>query len=136
MHRVSTVTTTTTGRRTSLVLRTNFAGDFSERDLIALAESFDQIVVSVDGSEQTHDARRGRGTYARTVHNLEEYVRLSATVPRAAELSLACVMRAAGINGAAGESVRQLGDRLRVKRIRFRPLLPLGRAAQLDEPVM
>jgi uncharacterized protein len=124
------------GGGSNLVLRTNLAGDFAERDFIALAESFDQIVVSVDGNEQTHDARRGRGTYARIIRNLDDYARVSATVPRAAELSLACVMRSADIRGAAGESVRQLGDRLHVKRVRFRPLLPLGRAAQLDEPVI
>ncbi|MDR1012044.1 MAG: SPASM domain-containing protein [Opitutaceae bacterium] len=124
------------GRKCNLALRTNLAGDFAEKDFIALAESFDQVVVSVDGNEQTHDARRGRGTYARTLRNLDAYVRLGATAPRAAELSLACVMRAADINGEPGESVRRLGDRLHVKRIRFRPLLPLGRAAQLDEPVM
>jgi uncharacterized protein len=124
------------GRGANIVLRTNLTGNLEENDFVTLAESFDQVVVSVDGNEQTHNARRGKGTYANLVHNLDEYARLSATIPCSGELSLACVMGADDINGEPEESVRQLGERLRVKRIRFRPLLPLGRAAQLDEPVI
>ena len=122
------------GRGSNLVLRTNLTGSFDDDTLRALAEAFDQVVVSVDGSEQTHDARRGKGTYRSVVSNCERYAALSREVPCAAELSLACVMSAADINGPPGESVRALGERLQVPRVRFRPLLPLGRAAELDEP--
>jgi len=45
-------------------------------------------------------------------------------------------MSAADINGKPGAAVRTLAARLNIKRIRFRPLLPVGRAARLDEPVM
>ena len=37
-------------------------------------------------------------------------------------------MRAADIEGDPGESVRELAKRLMIRRTRFRPLLPLGRA--------
>ena len=124
------------GRGTNLVLRTNLTGTFKENQLAALAGSFDQVVASVDGNEETHDNRRGKGTYKNLVHNLEEYVRISGSISNAAELSLTCVMRAAEINGEPGTSVNMLAKSLGVKRIRFRPLLPLGRAGNLDEPVM
>jgi uncharacterized protein len=124
------------GHGTNLVLRTNLTGDFSEADFVALAEAFDQVVVSVDGSEDTHDTRRGVGSYHSMVRNLEEYALIAAGIPGAAELSLACVMGSDEVNGEPGQSVQQLGERLGVKRVRFRPLLPIGRAAQLDEPVM
>jgi uncharacterized protein len=94
------------------------------------------VVVSVDGSEQTHDARRGAGSYENMTDNLERYVLVAASVPNAAELSLACVMAADDINGEPGQSVKSLGERLSVRRIRFRPLLPLGRASHLEAPVM
>jgi uncharacterized protein len=124
------------GKGTNLVLRTNLTGTFTEDDLVLLAQSFDQVVVSVDGNQQTHDERRGAGTYKNMTQNLEAYARIAASIPDAAELSLACVMRAADINGEPGQSVRMLGERLHVKRVRFRPLLPIGRASHLQEPVM
>lgn len=124
------------GQGSNLVLRTNLTGDFSDSDITALAKAFDQVVVSVDGNEQTHNARRGEGTYENMTRNLEQYARVASTVRGAAELSLACVMSADDVNGEPGRSVKLLGERLKVKRVRFRPLLPIGRAAHLDEPVM
>jgi uncharacterized protein len=124
------------GKGMNLVLRTNLTGVFDEAEMAALARSFDQVVVSVDGSAQTHDARRGAGSYENMTRNLERYVSSAASIPNAAELSLACVMGADDINGEPGRSVRALGERLGVRRIRFRPLLPLGRASHLEEPVM
>ena len=49
-------------------------------------------------------------------------------------MSLAAVMCADDISGGPGDSVRDLARRLDVRRTRFRPLLPLGRAADWDEP--
>ena len=134
----------------NLVLRTNSALALDKDDLRRIAIAFDQVVASVDGSEQTHDARRGQGTYASTGRNLEAYIvlRQNSLAPLReegrgeefrnrlppAELSLACVMRAADIQGEAGQSVRELAQRLGIRRTRFRPLLPLGRAQDWDEP--
>jgi uncharacterized protein len=123
------------GKWTNIVLRTNLTGNFDERMLSAIAGSVDQIVVSVDGDEHTHDARRGAGTYKNMVSNLERYVEIAGSVPDHAELSLACVMHSEDINGEPGNNVRVLGDRLNIGRIRFRPLLPLGRSADSDEPL-
>lgn len=121
------------GRGSNIVLRTNLTGSFSDAELRDIAAAFDQVVVSIDGNEETHDARRGVGSYRNAVRNCERYAELSKTVPCAGELSLACVMSAEKIRGAPGKSVRELGDRLNVPRVRFRPLLPLGRAAGADE---
>jgi uncharacterized protein len=124
------------GKGVNLVLRTNLTGSFTEDDFRVLAKAFDQVAVSVDGNEQTHESRRGTGTYENMTRNLGEYVRIAANIPQAAELSLACVTGAADIDGELGQSVISLGERLNVKRVRFRPLLPIGRASHLDEPVM
>lgn len=126
----------TKGQDTNLVLRTNLTGIFSDRDLTAMAEAFDQVVVSVDGNEKTHDKRRGSGTYANVHKNLQRYQRLAKSIPGAGELSLACVMDSDSIVGEPGESVRSLAKELQVKRVRFRPLLPLGRGSHMEEPVM
>lgn len=118
----------------NLVLRTNFTFSFSPERLEKISRAFDQVVVSVDGSEQTHDARRGKGTYQRVVNNLKAYQQAASQIPGAAELSLACVMSYADIQSEAGYSLRKLGRDLGIKRIRFRPILPLGRAKNWDKP--
>ncbi|HUT89897.1 MAG TPA: TIGR04083 family peptide-modifying radical SAM enzyme [Thermoguttaceae bacterium] len=118
----------------NLVLRTNLAMRLSGEDLRRIALAVDQVVVSIDGSPETHDARRGEGSYAAVVRNLEAYVELARDMPSAGEISLATVMRSADIQGEPGDAVRGLAARLGIRRVRFRPLLPLGRAADWDEP--
>ena len=114
----------------NLVLRTNLAMPLTCDDLVTVALAFDQVVVSVDGSEETHDARRGQGSYAAVVHNLEAYTAAMSSrhsgARNAAELSLACVMRAADIQGDPGWSVRDLARRLGVRRAPVLPLPPRG----------
>jgi uncharacterized protein len=135
-HRIADSCRRARGSGINLVLRTNLTGDLPDSLLLSIAESFDQVVPSVDGDRASHDRRRGAGTYAMVTQNIERYQALCAQFSGAAELSLACCMNAASINGEAGRSVRELAARLGIKRTRFRPLLPLGRAASLSEPVM
>ncbi|WP_083924899.1 TIGR04083 family peptide-modifying radical SAM enzyme [Lamprocystis purpurea] len=118
----------------NLILRSNLALPLQLDDLRQIARAVDQLVVSVDGDEATHDARRGPGSYAQTVQNLEAYQDAAARLPGAAELSLAAVMRATDSAGPPGDAVRDLAGRLKVRRTRFRPILPIGRAADWDEP--
>lgn len=106
------------------VLRTSLALPLDDGLLRLLAYSTDEIVVSVDGDEETHDLRRGAGSYALTVANLRALAQLNGTT----ELSLAAVLPLQQSNGAPGEAVRALASELGIRRTRFRPLLPLGRA--------
>jgi uncharacterized protein len=118
----------------NLVLRTNLAMPLAWEDLRQIALAFDQVVVSVDGSQATHDARRGRGSHTAALQNLEAYGNVTGGVRDAGELSLACVMGARDIQGEPGRAVKELANRLGVRRTRFRPLLPLGRAQDWPEP--
>lgn len=118
----------------NLVLRTNFVLPFEGETLRKIASAVHQVVVSVDGNEQTHDARRGEGTYQKVVENLHAYRQASRDIPGAAKLSLACVMPYADIRGEPGNAVRRLSRQLDIKRLRFRPLLPLGRARHWETP--
>lgn len=109
------------------VLRTNLAYHLTPALLARLARSTDQVVVSIDGDEASHDARRGVGTYARTVENLRA---LLAAKPRT-EVGLTAVLTAEQMEGPEGQAVRALGDELDL-RVRLKPLLPLGRGVNLD----
>ncbi len=117
-----------------LVLRTNLAIHLDENDIRTIAAAFHQVVVSIDGSRQTHDDRRGAGSYDASVANMTAYQSLAGTRPGAAELSIAAVLPSREIDGEPGRAVRTLAQRLGIRRTRFRPLLPLGRAAGWDEP--
>jgi len=110
-----------------IVLRTNLAYPLNAELCGRMAESFDQVVVSVDGDEACHSTRRGVGTYARTVENL--HTLLEAT--SASKLMLSAVLTAEQIEGAPGKSVRELGEALGVK-VRFKSVLPIGRGRELD----
>ena len=121
-------------KRMNLVLRTNFAMPLSPTDIHKIAQAFDQVVVSLDGDEATHDARRGKGSYTATLKNLDSYEYYSRGIRNTGELSLAAVLSAKDIQDEQGDSVRALGERLGIRRIRFRPLLPLGRAKDWPEP--
>jgi len=135
-------------RPTRLALRTNLAYPLTPQLLAALVNAADQVIVSVDGDEASHDARRGKGTYARTLANLR---RLCSPLPLGegpgvrnsplplgdpltgaggpgVRVMLTAVLNAAQAQGREGEAVHALGEELGVP-VRIRPPLPLGRAA-------
>ena len=114
------------------VLRTALALPLPAALLARLARSTDQVVVSLDGDRETHDARRGAGTYDLTVANLRALVARGGE----AEISLAAVLPLEQTNGPAGDSVRALAADLGIRRTRFRPLLPLGRALDSDPDIV
>ena len=115
------------------VLRTNLAGALTPGRFEQLLGSVDQIVVSVDGDEFSHDARRGVGAYARTVANLRAVLRSAAELRSASaapptDIAIAAVLDADQMEGREGRAVRALGGELHLS-VRLKPLLPLGRAA-------
>ena len=113
-------------RPTLTVLRTSLALPLNSDLLRRIACSTDEVVVSVDGDKCTHDARRGDGSYDRTVGNLRALVQMGLHT----DLSLATVLPIGLATGAPGNSVRALAKELGIRRTRFRPLLPLGRAGE------
>jgi uncharacterized protein len=112
----------------NLVLRTNLAMRLTDAEINIIAGAFHQIVASIDGTREAHDQRRGEGSYEATIINMENYQRIAKSIPRAAELSIATVMPSDQIQRESGRSVMEVALRLGVRRTRFRPLLPLGRA--------
>ena len=105
--------------------------DLNDETVALVLESADEIVVSVDGDEQTHDRRRGAGAYNRTVRNLERLVRRTEYCPEAGKLRITAVLGEDEKRGAAGRAVRELAQRLGSGAPRFNQLLPLGREARV-----
>jgi uncharacterized protein len=109
-----------------IVLRTNLAYPLPPVLLERLADSTDQVVVSVDGDEVSHDARRGAGAYARTVANLGQMLAANPD----AQVAITAVLTPDQMSGPPGDGVRALGKELGV-RVRLKSVLPLGRGADL-----
>ncbi|HPO84981.1 MAG: TIGR04083 family peptide-modifying radical SAM enzyme [Anaerolineae bacterium] len=110
------------------VLRTNLALPLDEALLERIARAFDLVVVSVDGDEATHNARRGRGTYQRTVSNLKDLTGFQSL--SGLGISIAATLTAAEAEGAADDAVRALAEELGIES-RIKMTLPIGRAAGL-----
>lgn len=116
-----------------IVLRTNLTCALAPASIERLLGSVDQIVVSVDGDETAHDARRGASAYARTVAHLRlltQALEVSDNPQGLAALGIAAVLAAGQIDGPAGDAVRALGKELGLP-VRFKSVLPLGRGAGL-----
>lgn len=89
-----------------------------------IAAVFDRVVVSIDGDQASHDARRGQGTYERTVRNLETFSQIASP----AKLGLWSVLSSEQLHGKEGRSVKELGHRLGAGLIHFDALKPMGSA--------
>lgn len=114
---------------TKLVLRTSFGFDIPQERMETLCDLFDEIVISVDGDRATHDARRGQGQYNLTVANMETACKLGA----AHKLGITATLEKSQRLGDAGDSVHELAKRLGIRKVRMRPVLPLGRGADAEQ---
>jgi len=115
-----------------VVLRTSLSINMTDELLNCISKSTNQVVVSLDGDQKTHDQRRGRGNYDLVIKNLKRLVSAGLDT----DLSLATVLPIEKIKGTPGKAVRSLAKELGIRRTRFRPLLPLGRATTFEKNVV
>ena len=121
-------------RPISIGLRSNLALPMDDDLMWRVAHAADQIGVSIDGDRDSHDRRRGPGSYDAAVGNLERYLSLVGTVEDAATPMIAAVLTAAQARGEPGAAVWELAARLGVRKVRITPPLALGRAATWPTP--
>jgi uncharacterized protein len=118
-----------TAKPLKTVLRTNLAVALDSTLLHRIAHCTDQVVVSVDGDKVSHDARRGAGSYNRTVANLRTLIQAGPS----AEIVLAAALSTEHASGASEQAVNMLAEELGGLSVRFRPILPLGRTCQNEQ---
>jgi len=116
-----------------LVLRSNWTLNLPKTLIIAISQTFDQIVVSIDGDQVFHDNRRGSGSYQRTIRNLKKYNELARNRQKVAKLELACSFQFESLTSDIRSSVFNLAERLGDGiGVRYRPVLPIGRGKSLN----
>jgi uncharacterized protein len=115
-----------------IVLRTNLTGEFTGNTIDLISEVFDEIAVSLEGSREYHDMRRGKGTYDAVMKNLQRFN----DEVRKQKISLAAVFdfknTPTGIIENEKQHIMDIKNHLGLKKIRFLPLLPIGRAKNMD----
>jgi len=112
-----------------ITLRTNLAYHFTWEGAKELLAAVDEIVVSVDGGQENHEAQRGVGTYQKTVDNLRMLA--SQMAEWRDQIMIAAALTEDQMACPDGEAVRALGEELGM-RTRLKPILPLGRGMGLD----
>jgi len=106
------------------ILRTSLGFPIQNERLKTVCEAFPEIVISIDGDEKSHDMRRGTGRYAQAVANLERMKDMGFI----GRVGVCATLSRAQREGPEGEAVTALCERLGIENIRFRAVLPLGRA--------
>jgi len=112
----------------SLVLRTSFGFRVADELMERICASFDEIVVSIDGDEETHDAVRGKGTWRRATSNS---LRALACGGR---ISVNSVMTREQSDGAPGTFLRSFCAEHGIEKLVISAPVPMGRAAGTDVP--
>ena len=110
-------------RGCSLVLRTSFGFRVSDELMQKLCASFDEIVVSIDGDEQTHDVVRGKGTWRHATGNAVRALALGTRV------SVNAVMTREQSDGEPGTFLRTFCAEHGIEKLVISSPVPMGRAA-------
>ncbi len=116
----------------TIVLRTNLTQDIRKETPGLIEKAFDEIVVSIDGTEEYHNNRRGKGSYKKTISNLALFSK--DTLRK--KVSITSVFGSDDSDSISFEkekkSVYQVKETFQLHQVRFRSLLPLGRARSLN----
>ena len=117
-----------TGTVPRVSLRTNMMTSLPVDELKLLGRAVDVVVVSIDGDRETHDHRRGLGTYYRALKNLKT---LLATEPEC-EVRLGSILNPSDARGSLGEAVRRIGANLGIG-AKIRNFYPIGESKSLKQ---
>lgn len=123
---------------TKLCLRTNFSLDIDNNLFSKIALAFDQIIVSIDGDKASHENRRGKGSYNKAVNNCIHYNNMFQGKINSAGLFISGSLNNKEVKGDVGKNLIKLGLSIGLNEecIRFRPVLPIGRAYDCNKRVI
>lgn len=112
----------------SFVLRTSFGFAVSDELMSRICAAFDEIVVSIDGDERTHDTVRGKGTWQHATQNALRAIELGGHV------SVNSVMTREQCETEAGAFLRGFCKKHGIGKLVMSAPVPMGRAAATEVP--
>jgi len=115
-------------RTPKLTLQTTLALPLTQERITMIKACFSTVNVSIDGNQEQHDERRGKGAYDKAVNNMLE---LRRTAPEV-KIVLTSALSRTEIHGTAGNAVKQLAKELGNLAIEVRELKPMGRHAKIE----
>ena len=107
---------------TKFVLRTSFAFPVKDSLMRTLCQCYDEIVVSVDGTEKTHDAVRGKGTWRHATENIRRALDMGG------KIAVNAVLDEDKKNGEDGEFLRSFCRENGIEKLVMQSPVPMGRA--------
>ena len=109
------------------ILRTSLAFPIADEKLKKICSVFDEITVSIDGDEETHDAVQGKGTFKRVTENTLRAISFGGYI------SVSAVMNREKGEGEPGNYLRSFCKENGIKKLIIQSPVPMGRA--LDSAV-
>jgi len=109
---------------TQLWLYTNLQSDINDEIISDIINTFDKIVISIDGCEEEHDHRRGQGSFKKAINNIKKI-----TVREGkCEKSIRATLTFEQIKRGVKNDIINIANEVNIKQVLFSKLLPIGRA--------
>jgi len=115
-------------RTPKLTLQTSLAIPLTQKQFSLIGECFSTVNVSIDGNQEQHDERRGKGNYEKAVKNIQTLRRISPEV----KVVITPTLSRTEIHGTAGNAIKQLAKELGNLAIEIRELKPMGRNSKTE----
>jgi MoaA/NifB/PqqE/SkfB family radical SAM enzyme len=112
---------------TEFWLNTNLICEMDNEIILDILHAFNHIIVSIDGDENEHDHRRGKGNFKKTYSNLQCLIREQTKCKISIRATLTPDQYRRGINN----DVKNIAKELGIKNIFFSNVLPIGRAKNI-----
>ena len=93
---------------------------------------FAVVCVSLDGDENSHDQRRGTGSFQRTYENIQKLVAMNGRARLMIRAALTQNQRKEGLD----EQVKQIARELGVLEVQITNIFPIGRAITMERPTV
>ena len=115
-------------KESRFILRTSLAFPVPDEKLEKICRIFDEITVSIDGDEATHDALRGKGTFRRVTENTLRALAFGGNI------SVSAVMDREKGEGTPGDFLRDFCRKNGIRKLILQSPIPMGRAAETSVP--
>ncbi|MBQ6361912.1 MAG: radical SAM protein [Lachnospiraceae bacterium] len=104
------------------VLRTSFAFPVKADLMARLCHVFDEICVSLDGNEKTNDVNRGKGSFTKTLANIDLALELGG------QISVSAVLSEEDAKAEPGDDLIAVCRERGIKKLVMNNAIPMGRA--------